>query len=225
VVLGPGTGLGEAILTKSRFAPYHEVLASEGSWCHFNVKTKEDFELMEFAHKYLEESNNVENLRAKKKVTSVAIAHLCAGPAVPLIYEFLKVKNPNLPCVLETASFTADQIESKHVITAAIEQKDPLCMLVVQKFIEILAIETGNFAMKVLPYGGVYLLGGVANGIAPILSNENDTTFMDNYISSKEKLVHGILKDFPINLIKSNVDLGVLGAEEYAYRVLELGDF
>jgi len=107
-VLGPGTGLGEAILMKSKFAPYHEVFAGEGSWCDFAVKTKEDFELMEFAQKYLEESNNVENLRAKKKVTSIATAHLCAGPAVPLIYEFLKARNPDLPLVLETATFKAD---------------------------------------------------------------------------------------------------------------------
>jgi glucokinase len=44
-------------------------------------------------------------------------------------------------------------------------------MLVVRKFIQILAVETGNFAMKVLPYGGIYLLGGVANGIAPLLTD------------------------------------------------------
>jgi len=155
---------------------------------------------MTFAKTFCATSNNVENLRAKKDITSVATAHLCAGPAVPLIYEFLKEKNPNLALILETEDFTKDQIESKHIIEAAIKQKDPLCMLVVDKFIQILAVETGNFAMKVLPYGGIYLLGGVANGIAKQLLGETDK-FMDTYINSKESLVHGILKKFPIYLI------------------------
>ena len=72
--------------------------------------------------------------------------------------------------------------------------------------------------MKVLPYGGIYLLGGVTNGIAPLL--KESTTFMDAYINSKESLVHGILQDFPLFLINSEVELGILGAEECTYRVL-----
>ena len=86
---------------------------------------------MMFAKDFCASSNNIENLRAKKDITSVAIAHLCAGPAVPLIYEFFKARNPELPRVLETESFKADQIESKHVIVAALEQKDELCWLAV----------------------------------------------------------------------------------------------
>jgi hypothetical protein len=46
---------------------------------------------------------------------------------------------------------------------------------------------------------------------------------MTAYIESKESLVHNILKSFPIHLINCGVDLGVLGAEEYAYRIL--GDY
>lgn len=75
---------------------------------------------MNFAKNFCATSNNIENLRAKKDITSVAIAHLCAGPAVPLIYEFMKERNPGLQCVLETKDFTKDQIESKHVINVAI---------------------------------------------------------------------------------------------------------
>lgn len=95
-------------MSKSKFAPYHEVFASEGSWCDFIVKNQEDFDLMNFAKNYVTTSNNIENLRAKKNITSVATAHLCAGPAVPLIYEFFKERNPDLPCILETEDFTKD---------------------------------------------------------------------------------------------------------------------
>jgi len=47
----------------------------------------------------------------------------------------------------------------------AIKNNDKLCMKVVEKFTEILGIETGNLALKTLPYGGIYLIGGVTAGI------------------------------------------------------------
>lgn len=39
---------------------------------------------------YIPNSNNVENLRGKDKLERVSVERLCAGPAVPLIYEFMK---------------------------------------------------------------------------------------------------------------------------------------
>ena len=58
---------------------------------------------------------------------------LTAGPAVPLIYQFMKKKHPELEAVLEkTKSF--DDIESKDIIGLAMTKKDPLCMKVVEKF-------------------------------------------------------------------------------------------
>jgi glucokinase len=36
---------------------------------------------------------------------------------------------------------------------------------VVEKFTENFGTEAGNIALKTLPYGGVYLIGGVTAGI------------------------------------------------------------
>jgi len=47
--------------------------------------------------------------------------------------------------------------------------KDPLCMKVVEKLVDVYATEVGNFALKTLPYGGVYLVGGVTMGISEYL--------------------------------------------------------
>lgn len=35
----------------------------------------------------------------------------------------------------------------------------------VEKFSEIFGCEVGNTALKFMPYGGIYLIGGVTNGI------------------------------------------------------------
>jgi glucokinase len=89
-----------------------------------------------------------------------------------LIYEFFKTKitEDEMARVLETGenAKTPDQITSHDIVTAAFakdRQTDPLCRKVVEKFAEILAVEVGNHALKTLPYGGIFLIGGVTNGI------------------------------------------------------------
>tara|TARA_B110000285_G_C15036545_1_gene569587 strand:+ start:994 stop:1194 length:201 start_codon:yes stop_codon:yes gene_type:complete len=62
-------------------------------------------------------------------------------------------------------------MRSKDIIDFAINTNDPLCMKVVTKFTSVLAIECGNFALLTLPYGGIYLLGGVVNGIEKYLKS------------------------------------------------------
>ena len=52
-------------------------------------------------------------------------------------------------------------------------------MLVVRKFVEIFAVEAGNFALKTLPMGGVYLLGGVTCGLLDYLLT--DDWFKSNF--------------------------------------------
>lgn len=91
VVMGPGTGLGEGYLTKSSFSQCYEIFSSEGGHTDFSVRNEEDWKLREFAMDYIKNSKNIENKRSSEEITRVSIERLCAGPAVPLIYEFMKV--------------------------------------------------------------------------------------------------------------------------------------
>ncbi len=50
--------------------------------------------MAEFAYEYIETSDNVENKRANAKINRISHERLCAGPAIPLIYEFMKKENP-----------------------------------------------------------------------------------------------------------------------------------
>jgi glucokinase len=101
VVMGPGTGLGQGILVKTEADGLYEPLPSEGGHVDFTVKNQEDWDLFCFAQKFIENSNNIENLRAKGKVGRLSIERLCAGPAVPMIYAFMKQKYPELEAKLE----------------------------------------------------------------------------------------------------------------------------
>jgi len=63
----------------------------------------------------------------------------------------------------------ADDLTSGDIISEGMERRDELCLKVIAKFAEILAVEVGNVALKFLPYGGIYLVGGVAFGIKDFL--------------------------------------------------------
>jgi len=166
IVIGPGTGLGQGFLTKSDFAPYYEVFPSEGGHSEFSVRSQEDYELLQHAYEFIEKSDNIENQRGKGKINRVSIERLCAGPAVPLIYDYMRQKYPDLERILEKDGLSFNQIDSHSIVEAAMVKKDHLCLKVVDKFAEIYGCEVGNMALSVLPYGGIYLIGGVTHGIA-----------------------------------------------------------
>lgn len=130
------------------------------------MRTREDFDLLEFAHKFIEQSDNVENLRSKGRIHRVSIERLCAGPALPLIYDFFAKRDESLKRNLETETGKSfNEITAEDVVAFGMTNNDPLCMKVIEKFTEIFAVEVGNMALKCLPYGGIYLTGGVTAGI------------------------------------------------------------
>ena len=217
VVMGPGTGLGEGILVKGVGSKYYDPIASEGGHVEFSVRNQEDFELLEFAKNYLEHSDNVENLRAKGKVHRVSIERLCAGPALPLIYEFMAGKYTDLKRTLETETGKKfEEVTGEMIVDYGMKKRDPLCLKVIDKFSEILAVEVGNMALKTLPYGGIYLTGGVTNGITEYLLHSD--TFLEAFYAKgrQEKK----MRKMPIFIVKPEIQLGLEGAEECARRLL-----
>lgn len=96
ILIGPGTGLGEAILNKGEFSPCYEVIPSEGGHADFPTPTIEDFELREFAKDYICTSNNIENQKSRCKIETISVERVCSSSAVPLIYEFMKIKHSHL---------------------------------------------------------------------------------------------------------------------------------
>lgn len=218
VVMGPGTGHGQGFLTKSVFSKCYEIWSSEGGHVDFAVTSEEDWKLRQFAMDFIKNSENIENLRGKGEITRTSVERFCAGPAVPLIYEFMKTQYPDLPRILEQEK-KPDELISGDIISAGLEKKDELCMKVVKKFTEILAVEVGNMALKTLPYGGIYLVGGVTGAILNYLETDN---FFLHTVHQKGRL-SSVVRRIPIYAIKPEVELGILGAEECAFR--NLGNF
>ena len=217
VVMGPGTGLGQGILARGVGCKYYDPIASEGGHVEFSVRTKEDFELLEFAHTFIETSDNIENQRGRGRIHRVSIERLCAGPALPLIYDFFAQRDETLKRALETdLGLGFNDITGEMIVDYGIKKRDPLCMKVIEKFTEILAVEVGNMALKCLPYGGIYLTGGVTMGITEYILHSD--TFLNNFHMKgrQEKKMRKV----PIMIVKPEIQLGLLGAEECARRLL-----
>ena len=107
-----------------------------------------------------------------------------------------------------------DQIESKDIINCAMATNDPLCMKVVEKFTENFGTEAGNLALKCLPYGGVYLIGGVTNGIKDYLIKY--PKFMEAFYNKGR--LGDLMRQFQVHLVNPDIEIGLVGAEEKARR-------
>jgi glucokinase len=92
----------------------------------------------------------------------------------------MREKNPECKRVNKQLDENFERVESKHVIKAALtsdlDQYDECAAKAVDKFAQILGVETGNFALLTLPYGGIYLIGGVTAGLHSLLTNANTNT-------------------------------------------------
>ncbi len=82
-------------------------------------------------------------------------------------------------------------------------------------FIGAYGAEAGNLALKLLPYGGLYLAGGIAaKNLA--LFTECDT-FLDAFLNKGR--MRPLLERIPVKLIL-NPQVGLIGAAVCAARML-----
>ena len=131
-----------------------------------------------------------------------------------MIYSFMKQKYPFFDSPLENNK-KFDDITATDVISYGMQTNDPLCMKTIEKFTQIYGTETGNMALKTLPYGGIYLVGGVTKGIQNYLLSSN--TFM-NAFADKGRLEDHMKSKFRVLLVDPEIEIGLLGAEEKARR-------
>ena len=179
------------------------------------VRTPKEWRLLQHTQKFCENSNNVENLRGKGKVGRVSVERVCAGPALPLHYDFAKSELGITAGPLEKK---VDFLEmtGKDVVVGA-KHGDRVCKEAIDNFIEVLGCQAGNFALDTMSFGGIYLTGGVTMGLAEFIEKEGKflTNFYDKGRLSEK------MKEIPVYMIKAEADIGMVGAEECGIRLLD----
>jgi glucokinase len=133
-VLGPGTGLGVSggIPTVDGFV----TLGSEGGHVNFAPSDEREFAILQTAWR---EWQHVSNER------------LISGPGMEIIHRALAERN----------GMEAPVRDSAAIIAAALEDKDPLCLEVLECFCGMLGGAAANLAVTLGAFGGIFIGGGI----------------------------------------------------------------
>jgi glucokinase len=156
-VIAPGTGLGEAFLTWD--GQRYQAHPSEGGHTDFAPTTPLQRDLLAWM---------------QQRFDHVSYEMVCAGIGIPHLYAFLRDRRetPEAPALARDLAAAPDP--TRLIVTVGLDpaNADPLCAATLALFVEILAAEAGNLALKVLATGGVYLSGGLALRMRSLLEGE-----------------------------------------------------
>jgi glucokinase len=155
-VIAPGTGLGEAFLTwdGSRYRAH----PSEGGHASFGPATPDEAALY---------------LYVRERFGHVSYERVCSGIGLPNLYAFHRDRRGvgESPTVAALLAAGPENDRARAIIDGALDPAapDPLCAAALETFVAILGTETSNLMLKTLSTGGVYVAGGIAARIAPLL--------------------------------------------------------
>lgn len=162
-VVAAGTGLGEAIMAWDGIK--HSILATEGGHVDFAPRNAQEIELLQFM--------------LAKYPEHVSYERLVSGEGLVNLYRFLEHVGyaPANPAVERQLQ----QQDAAAVIgEMAIMGTDVLCLAAVRLFCALYGAEAGNLALKCLPYAGVFVAGGIAAKILPIMAEGH---FMEGFVA------------------------------------------
>jgi glucokinase len=189
-VIAPGTGLGEAGIywDGNTFFPF----ATEGGHCDFAPRDPIDIELYNHLHMNWDH---------------VSYERVISGPGILNMYRFLRdIKKRSEPAWLG-AKLREDfdpALISAHVTDS------PICKETMDLFIKFLAYESANLVLKMKATGGLFIGGGIAPQIVPLLDSD---LFRKSF--RKCGRLQFMMEEVPVKIIL-NPKTALLGAAWYA---------
>jgi glucokinase len=186
-ILGAGTGLGEALVISTSAGP--TVLPTEGGHAGLAPTNPDEIALLQFLC---------------TKFGRVSWERVLSGPGIKNIYDFLVATGQ---AELVATRERLEHEDSASVIgELAVAGSDPTCVAAVSMFAQLYGSEAGNFALKSLPTGGVYVAGGIAARVLPILKN-------GGFISAFNNMgrMAGLMARFRVSVVLQN-ELALIGA-------------
>ncbi|MBW4521168.1 MAG: glucokinase [Scytolyngbya sp. HA4215-MV1] len=207
-VIGAGTGLGQGFLIHR--SGHYQVFSSEGGHADFAPRSELEFQLLH----YLQDKHDLER---------VSVERVVSGQGIVAIYQFLRDRqpereSPNVGEVIRAWEREAGReektIDPAAVISqAALKQRDRLSEQTMQLFMEAYGAEAGNLALKLLPYGGLYVAGGIAAKNMPLVQ---EGSFLRTFLGKGR--MRPLMERIPVHLVL-NPQVGLIGAARVAARL------
>lgn len=183
-LIAPGTGLGEAAL--HRVGPRLVPMPSEGGHADFAARTPREIDL----------------LRALTgRFGRVSCEHVLSGPGLTRIHSCLHGRE-----ACPAADGSAAEELPRRITAAALERRCPRCVETLELFTGALGAEAGNLGLRALATAGVYVGGGIAPRILPLLASP---VFLEAFRAKGP--MQGLMTSMPVRVIRI-ADPALLGA-------------
>ncbi len=204
-IIGAGTGLGEGFLIHT--GTDYQVIPTEGGHTDFAAQSLPEFEFAQY-------------LCRQQQIDRISNDRVISGRGIVAMYQYLRDTHK----FSETAeiadvvrlweSETEKTVDPAAEISAqAITKTDSLSQATMLMFVSVYGAEAGNLALKTLPYGGLYIAGGIAAKNLPLLT---DGTFLAAF--NHKGRVRDLLANIPVSVIL-NPQVGLIGAAAQAAKL------
>lgn len=188
-IIGAGTGLGKAFAIPQ--GDTYEVFATEGGHENFAPHNTLTQELLE----YLQVDGIVD------------VERVVSGPGIVNIFRFLcTCKFPRK----DVGDFLTQQDPAQAIAQGA-KQGHFLCQKTMKIFVEAYGSAVGDMAVSFLPFGGVYIAGGIAAKNIELMKGGEFMTAFKN----KARVNSALLEKVPVDIVLDTLE-GLRGALKYA---------
>ncbi|MBE9067209.1 glucokinase [Leptolyngbya cf. ectocarpi LEGE 11479] len=205
-IIGAGTGLGQGFLMNC--GGQYQVFPSEGGHVDFAPRSELEFQLLHY-------------LLEKHSISRVSVERVVSGQGIVSIYQFLRDRNfatesEELGQTVRNWEQGAGKRSELPDPAAAISKAattDRLAGRTMEIFIDAYGAAAGNLALNFLPYGGLYVAGGVT---AKNMSLIRDGSFLSAF--GHKGRMSPLLHDVPVHLV-ANQSVGLIGAALRAAQI------
>lgn len=177
-VIAAGTGLGEAGLYWD--GQLHHPFATEGGHASFSPQTEMDRALLQ---------------HLQQRYQHVSWERIVSGMGLLDLYAFLNLyRKADTPKWLEEEMHNGDA--AAVISQAAMSGRDEICVETLNWFVSLYGAEAGNLALKIMSRGGLYVGGGIAPKILPLLQTG---LFLDAFLNKGR--MRPLLEAMPVRVI------------------------
>jgi glucokinase len=208
-IIGAGTGLGQGLLIHNGME--YQVIPTEGGHTDFAARSSQEFEFVQY-------------LCNQQQIDRASNDRVISGRGIVAIYQYLRdtsnlSENPDIAGVVKLWETQTEKLADPAALISAmaISKTDPLAQATMQIFISVYGAEAGNLALKILPYGGLYIAGGIAAKNLPLLT---DGTFITAF--NHKGRVSDLMGKIPVHVIL-NPQVGLIGAAAQAANLQKFG--
>ena len=177
-VIGAGTGLGQAIVLRTHEGP--RVIDTEGGHTDFAPRNELEILLLRWLW---------------QRMDRVSVERAVSGQGLCALYDFLVSQEHALESP-EVHRQMAQRDRGEVIGEYGLAGSDDACVRALEWFVSLYGAEAGNFALKTLPTGGLYVAGGIA---PKLLAKLQDGNFMHAFLAKGR--MRSVLARIPVYVV------------------------